>query len=130
MPEDVLEQQEKVTDGDAMVFLCPMWTWHYPAILKGWMDRVFSVGFAYTFGEKGPEGLLKHKKVFILTTTMGMEERYKQFGVEDAIKTLDRMTWGFCGVQKVEHLFLYEAATSPEARKKNLEIAYRAGKEF
>ena len=130
MPEDVQEQQKKVADADAMVFICPIWTWHYPAILKGWFDRVFSMGFAYKFGEKGPEGLLKHKKVLILTTTMGMEERYKQFGIEDAINTLDRITWGFCGIQDVKHIFLYQAATDSEARKKHLEIAYHVGREF
>ena len=130
LPEDVLEQQKVVSNADAMVFICPIWTWHYPAILKGWMDRVFSMGFAYKFGEKGPEGLLKHRKVLIITTTMGTEERYKQSGVEDAIKTLDRTAWGFCGIQNVEHIFLYQAATNPEARKRHLEIAYSAGKEF
>lgn len=113
-----MEQQKKVADADAMVFICPIWNWHYPAILKGWADRVLSPGFAYKMGEKGPEGLLKHKKVLILTTTSTMEERYKQFGVDDAIKTLDKMTWGFVGIQNVEHIFLYQAATNPEARKK------------
>jgi len=88
------------------------------------------MGFAYRIGEKGPEGLLKHMRVPILTTTMGIEERYKQFGIEDAIRTLDRVTWGFFGIRSVEHIFLYQAAASPEARKEHLETAYRVGREF
>jgi len=33
MPEDVLEQQRKVVDADAIVLTCPIWNWYYPAIL-------------------------------------------------------------------------------------------------
>jgi len=35
------------------------------------------MGFAYRIREKGPEELLEHVRVPILTTTMGIEERYK-----------------------------------------------------
>ena len=62
MPKDVLDQQQKVAAADALVFISPVQGWWIPAILKGWIDRVFSYGFAYTGSEKGMEGLLKHKK--------------------------------------------------------------------
>lgn len=89
MPGDVLEQQGKVAQADAMAFIHPVWQWVYPAILKGWMDRVFSHGFAYTFDEKEqPEGLLKHKKALLISTTMGLETAYRASGIEDAMKKL------------------------------------------
>ena len=132
MPEDVLEQQEKVAQADALAFIHPVWQWGYPAILKGWMDRVFSHGFAYRIGENGqPEGLLKHKKALLISTTMGLEAAYRASGIEDAMKKVDVATLTFvCGIQNVEHVFLYAAATDAEARKGHLDLARRLGKEF
>ncbi len=90
----------------------------------------FSNGFAYEMDENGAQGLLKHKKLLLTTATMGSEQIYKQSGVADAMRTLDQFCWGFVGIRDVKDMFLYEAATDPEARKKHLESAYIAGKEF
>jgi NAD(P)H dehydrogenase (quinone) len=132
MPKDVLDQQGKVAQADALTFIYPVWWWSCPAILKGWIDRVLSHGFAYKIDEKGqPEGLLKHKKALLISTTMAMEADYKASGIDDAMKKVDWATFTFlCGIQNVEHVFLYAAATDAEARKKHLEIAHHLGKEF
>ena len=130
MPADVLGEQQKVSQADALVFIYPIWWWGPPAILKGWYDRVLSMGFAYGISEQGqPMGLLKLNKVVHITTTMGKEDSYKGMGVEDAIKTVDRATFtGMCGVQNVEHVFLFSAATDAEARNKQLDTAKSLGK--
>jgi len=132
MPKDVLEQQEKAANAGALVFIYPVWWWGYPAILKGWIDRVFSDGFAYKSTETGGlEGLLKSKKVLLISTTMGEEEHYKSSGIEDAIKGIDRAIFTYmCGIQNVEHVFLYAVHLDDEVRKRYLESAYRLGKEF
>jgi NAD(P)H dehydrogenase (quinone) len=132
MPKDVLEQQKKVAQADALAFICPVWNWSYPAILKGWIDRVFSFGFAYKIGQTGePEGLLKHKKVLLISTTMGSGAGYKASGIEDAMKKVDVMTFTFVyGIQKVEHAFLYDAATDAEARKGHLDTVHSLGRKF
>jgi len=131
MPEDVMEQQQKIAQAEALAFIYPVWQWGCPAILKGWMDRVFSHGFAYKIGEGGQlEGLLKHEKVLLISTTMGSEEAYRS-GVEDAIKKIDVATLTFvCGIRNVEHVFLYAAATDARAREDHLEMAYHEGKVF
>lgn len=131
MPQDVLEEQAKVARSDALAFIHPVWWWGQPAILKGWLDRVFSVGFAYRVGKPGTEKLLKHQKVLILSTTGGSEVSYKTSGIEDVIKKLDEATFTHvCGIQHVEHVFLYSVGRDPEARKRYLELAYCLGKEF
>lgn len=132
MPQDVVKEQQKVSRADALVFIYPIWWWAPPAIIKGWYDRVLSLGFAYNIDEKGqPVGLLKHKKVVHITTTMGEEDFYKSMGIEEAIKVIDVANFtGICGVKNVEHVFLYSAATDEEARKGHLELVRRLGKEF
>ena len=47
-PKDVLEQQALVADAEALVFVAPVFWMGFPAILKGWVERVFTYGFAYT----------------------------------------------------------------------------------
>jgi NAD(P)H dehydrogenase (quinone) len=45
--EDVYAQHGKIKKADCIIFLYPVWWSDCPAKLKGWFDRVFSVGFAY-----------------------------------------------------------------------------------
>jgi NAD(P)H dehydrogenase (quinone) len=51
--EQVLSYQNDVTWADVLVFVYPDWWGFCPAILKGWVDRIFSAGFAYDYA--GPE---------------------------------------------------------------------------
>lgn len=44
---DVLQEQEKIEKADCIIFLYPVWWSDCPAKLKGWFDRVYSVGYAY-----------------------------------------------------------------------------------
>ena len=139
MPKDVLEQQEKVAQADALVFIYPVIFNNFPAILEGWIQRVFSHGFAWALTEKGWRGevdgripLLKHKKALLINTTFFSEENYKTHGLKDAMeKKIDDWSLRYPGVQQVEHVYLYSVlAVDDETRKRYLELAYRLGKEF
>jgi len=44
---DVLAEQDKIEKADCVIFLYPVWWSDCPAKLKGWFDRVYSVGYAY-----------------------------------------------------------------------------------
>ena len=50
---DVLEEQKKIENADCVIFLYPVWWSDCPAKLKGWFDRVYSVGYAYGYDNKG-----------------------------------------------------------------------------
>jgi NAD(P)H dehydrogenase (quinone) len=47
IPAAVLAEQEKIEKADCIIFLYPVWWSDCPAKLKGWFDRVYSVGYAY-----------------------------------------------------------------------------------
>src|SRR5690625_52182 len=47
LSSDIAAEQDKLVWADAVVFQFPMWWFGMPAILKGWVDRVFVKGFAY-----------------------------------------------------------------------------------
>ena len=48
---DVRAEQEKLLWADTIIFQFPLWWYAMPAILKGWVDRVFTYHFAYGVGE-------------------------------------------------------------------------------
>ncbi|SNR58097.1 NAD(P)H-dependent oxidoreductase [Flavobacterium sp. ov086] len=53
--KDVLAEQEKIEKADSIIFLYPVWWSDCPAKLKGWFDRVYSVGYAYGQNETSKE---------------------------------------------------------------------------
>ena len=135
MPPDVLEQQKKISWADALVFISPIYWGNLPAILVGWFERVFSLGFAYRppqGKEMGPQGLLHHKKALLINTTMALGKFYNRMGLEDGIKLItDEYILKGCGVQHVDHVFFYGVPlVNDDTRKKFLEKSYQMGKEF
>ncbi len=131
MPNDVLEQQEKISKADAIALFFPVWYWSYPAILKGWIDRVFSFGFAFKYGEKGIEGQFADKKLILISTTLAPEDVYKNSGIGEAMEKIDAANFGIvCGIKDLKHIFLYGADKDPEARARYLEMVRKMGNEL
>ncbi len=62
--KDVLEEQRKVQESDAIVFLYPVFWTEAPAKLVGWFDRVWSSGFAYA---PNPKMKVLKKALFIVS---------------------------------------------------------------
>lgn len=65
-PADVAIEQLMVAAADYIIFCYPNWHDSPNAITKGYMERVFSKQFAYRDTEKGLEGLLKGKGIFVI----------------------------------------------------------------
>jgi NAD(P)H dehydrogenase (quinone) len=137
-PRDVSEQWEKVKNAQGLAFIAPVFWCHFPGILKGWFERVFSYGDAYALTPDGWRGnvkgrvpLLQHEKALVINTTLFSEEDY-QAGLAAPMKWIID-DWGlrYPGVKKVEHVYFYRvAATDDKTRQSYLQEAYRLGKEF
>jgi len=137
-PKDVREQWEKVKNAQGLVFIAPVFWCHFPAIMKGWFERVFAYGDAYALTPEGWSGkvkgrvpLLQHEKALIINTTLFSEEDY-QAGLEAPMtQIIDNWGLRYPGVKKVEHVYFYRvAATDDETRRGYLEQAYQLGKDF
>jgi len=120
---DVLKEQEYITRASCILFVFPIWWFGLPAILKGYIERVFSYGFAYHMGPEGIEGLLKTKKVGIVNTTGGTGDQYVGRGLDKAVlKTIDDGIFRFCGMKVAFHKILYAVPTiSQMAREKMID---------
>lgn len=137
-PRDVLRQQRKVAEAEALVIIAPIWFVGFPAILKGWIERVFTYGFAFSFKPEGWQGemkgripLFKHQKALIITTTLFNEKAY-QGGLGDAMKRLiDDFGFRYPGVKQVEHVYFYSVGVVDAAKRQEyLQRVYYLGKEF
>jgi NAD(P)H dehydrogenase (quinone) len=136
-PKDVLVQQKKVSEADVLVFITQVFWMHFPALVKGWLERVLTYGFAYKLNEKGwkgdPDGripLLKIKKAIIMQPTFFNEKVYREKGFRDAMeKTIDNWSLKYPGISDVDHIYFHSIlSVTPETRKKYLETAYLKGR--
>ncbi len=79
---DVTAEQAKVTEADLVLFQFPVWWFSMPAILKGWVDRVFSRGFAYSAGRKYESGHFKGKRAMLGLPTGTASTLYEANGID------------------------------------------------
>ncbi|GKX68198.1 NAD(P)H-dependent oxidoreductase [Inconstantimicrobium mannanitabidum] len=106
VPEDIAAEQEHVKWADVITFIYPVWWASVPAILKGYVDRVFSYGFAYESVDGVINGLLKGKKGLLFCTTGTPNEVYAANGMHDSMKqTTDQSIFNFSGIEDVKHAF-------------------------
>jgi putative NADPH-quinone reductase len=90
----------EVSEADAYVVVHPNWWGQPPAVLKGWIDRVFRQGAVYEFGPTGVIGKLAGRRAVVFTTSnTPREEELQRFGdpLENLWKTC---VFGFCGVEE------------------------------
>jgi len=138
MPKDVLAYQAQVAAADALAFVAPIHFCSFPSILKGWIDRVWTLDFAFGLTSAGWHGdvngripLLHHNRVLIMTSTIFNENAYDA-RIRDAIETvIDDWGFRFPGIQDVEHVYFYAAtAATPDTIREYLERAHHLGRTF
>lgn len=105
LPADIRGYCEEAKISDGFIIIHPNWWSQPPAVMKGWIDRVFRPGVAYKFldGDRGegiPIGLLKAESAIVFNTSNTPAEREtKVFG--DPLETLwKNCIFGLCGVKR------------------------------
>jgi NAD(P)H dehydrogenase (quinone) len=137
-PKDVVAQWDKVKAADGLAFIAPVFWLHFPAILKGWFERVFAYGDAYALTPEGWSGessgrvpLLHHEKALVISTTLFNEENYKADWEAPMTRVIDDWGLRYPGVKKVEHVYFYGVPVADEQTKRGyLERAYDLGRHF
>lgn len=93
---DIAAEQDKLRWADAVLLQFPLWWFSMPAILKGWVERVYACGFAYGVGEHSDthwgdrygEGTLAGKRAMLVVTAGGWEPHYGARGINGPIDDL------------------------------------------
>ncbi|MEW6668480.1 MAG: NAD(P)H-dependent oxidoreductase [Thermodesulfobacteriota bacterium] len=129
IPADIKAEQARVSGAEGLAFIYPLWWSSMPAMLKGWIDRVFSLGFAYAFSQEGPIGLLKHRKALLITTCGADQAHMEESGIQRAIQmTTDMGIFAFTGIPEIRHEFLYNVVQIDQStREQYLKRAFSLG---
>lgn len=95
----IAAEQERIGRADALVLVYPVYWWSFPALLKGWIDRVFVNGWAY---EEMPDGRIVRKLGHLpihLVAIGGADLRtYARHGYFGAMRTqIEHGIFGYCG---------------------------------
>lgn len=78
----------KLEAADLLVFSFPLWWFAMPAILKGWVDRVFAYGRLYGRGRWYDSGTRLGKHAFVLITTGSGPELYADNGLHTPLESV------------------------------------------
>ena len=119
---DVAIEQNYIRWADMVVFVYPLWWAGMPAILRGYLDRVLSFGFAYTADENGTTGLLGDKQIIMINTIGATQHDYEANGMLKALETIANPgIFNFCGTAVKKYFqFCAIPSSTPEERKKIL----------
>ena len=113
---DIRIEQTAIRRSDVVTLISPLWWSGFPAMLKGYLDRVFCAGFAYVIKRQEYLPGLSGKKGVIITTSGATAEDLRSGGTLRALKTVqDQGFMEFCGIEMVRHLYL--SGIDPTMRK-------------
>lgn len=86
---DIIEEQDKALWADALILAFPLWWFSVPAILKGWIDRVWMAGVGYQIsGERYGAGRMAGKRAMVMVMVGGGESYFSDRGVNGPIEDL------------------------------------------
>ena len=106
---------EELEAADTIVLAAPMYNFSIPSTLKAWIDHVARAGRTFRYTAGGPEGLLKGKKVFIITGRGGFYTGDSPARVLDFQEPYLRGVLGFLGLTDVSFIHVEGLKVSPEA---------------
>lgn len=126
---DILREQEKIKKADLIIFQFPLWWASMPAIMKGWIDRVFTPGFTYGGGKWFDKGGLKGKKAMLSLTTGGGPNFFSTHGIYgDLQETLKPIHYGilfFVGLSVLPPFVVYSPARLSEEQGREYLATYK-----
>lgn len=110
-PADVLAEQARIDRADALVLAYPIYWWSMPALLKGWVDRVFVNGWAIDYGPDTPvQKKLRHLQVHLLALGGADESAFERHGYAKAMNTqIDHGIFDYCGARVLTSQLLLDS---------------------
>lgn len=120
---EVETEMARLKKHDAVAFVFPLWWWHLPAMLKGYVDRVMNNGFAY-----GANKLPHQQILWIALSGVTEEQMHKRNYGQSITNLLNVGISDYCGVSQSRVEFLYETLESkPEHYEALLNHAHHLG---
>lgn len=126
---DIAAEQAKLAAADLVIFHYPMWWFGFPAILKGWVDRVLAYKFAYGVGQWWDQGLLSGKRAMLAITTGTPPSAYAPDGrngdIERILWSTEAGVLAICGFDVLPAFIAYGAPWIGDEGRAAQKEAYR-----
>lgn len=125
---DIAAEQKKLLAADAVILQFPLWWFTMPAILKGWVERVYAYGFGYGVGEHSDrrwgdrygEGTFIGKRAMLIVTAGGWAEHYAERGIngriDDLLFPINHGVLHYPGFDVLPSFVIYRTGRMDEAR--------------
>ncbi|MGR5994088.1 NAD(P)H-dependent oxidoreductase [Bacillus cereus] len=117
--EETARYRTLVEEVDTLLFIYPIWWWGMPAILKGFIDRIFVAGFAYKYEGALPKGLLQGKKAWVINK-LDSPLWYVALLYRSADWIMmKRGVLRFCGIRDIKRSVFQSVKTSKVSKREN-----------
>jgi FMN-dependent NADH-azoreductase len=110
----------EIQAADVVVLGVPMYNFGVPAQLKNWIDAISRAGVTFRYTEKGPEGLLKGKKVYVALTRGG---QYRNTPSDTQVPYL-KTVFTFLGLTDVQFVYAEGLAMGADAERNGIASAH------
>lgn len=140
---DIEAEMEKLEWCELMIWQFPLWWFGLPAVLKGWVDRVFAMGRMYGGPRTYAGGVFRGRRAMLSLTTGGPEQAFRRGGsngdIAGILRPIQRGMLQFVGFdvlapqvvygparmtddERQKHLALYAARLRDIARESPIEV--------
>ncbi|MEU3297841.1 NAD(P)H-dependent oxidoreductase [Streptomyces longwoodensis] len=127
-PPDVIREHRRLERATDLVLVFPVYWWSMPALLKGWIDRVFVNGWAFDYSPtSGLRPRLQHLRTHLVPVAGSDAGMYERHGYERALKTqIEHGIVDYCGSRRGATAFVYDSEqVLAEATEENVDRAVR-----
>jgi len=127
---DIQSEIDKLLWCDTLVLQFPLWWFSVPAIMKGWIDRVFVNGVAYGKGRRMDSGGLKGRRAMLAVTTGCYEDMVADGGLLGALEVnlwhLNSGTLAYTGMQVLPPFTAWSIHYTDDAARRRYMADYEA----
>ncbi len=119
LEQDLVMAQDEIRSADHIVMVFPTWWGGMPALLKGFIDRVFLPGFAFKYRPGSPwwDKYLTKKSAHVITTMDTPPWYFRIFYRDAGINQMKRTILQYCGVGPVKITRIGRVKDTPDAWK-------------
>ena len=125
---DLQHEMDRLAACDVLIFQFPLWWLGMPAIMKGWIDRVFAVGRTYGGGRWFDRGMMRGKRAMLAVTVGGTAQAYSDDGIygpiADLLRPINHGVLAFCGFDVIEPFIAYAPGRKTHAERQKILGAY------
>ena len=123
--DEVRAEMTRLDRNEAIVLVFPIWWWSFPAILKGWIDRVWNKDYAYGGGKLG------HRRALAIGLSASDGAFYASRGFDKAIETeIVTGLFAYCGIEDGRFVFLHRSTDGGERPAEMVGEARELGRSF